>query len=76
MGQTTALERLPVASPPVVGVVELPVGLTRIFAELERPEEEREKSRGPRPELASQPRRVPRPFAYQGLCSLFRAVNC
>jgi hypothetical protein len=64
MGQTTALERLPQASPPAVGVVELPAALTWIFTELERMEEEREKPAGQRPEPASPPQRVPRPFAY------------
>jgi|YNPBryantNP2012_1023418.scaffolds.fasta_scaffold256388_1 hypothetical protein len=64
MNQTAALKRLPPASPTAVGVMELPATLTRIFTQLEREEEEREEIGKQRQEPASQPRRVPRPFAY------------
>jgi len=64
MGPTETLERLPLASPPAVGVVELPAALTWIFTQLEREEEERAEVVKQRRELTSQPRRVPRPFAY------------
>lgn len=64
MGQTETLERPCQASWPMAGVIELPAALTWIFAELERAEEEREKAVQQRQEQAPQPRRVPRPFAY------------
>lgn len=64
MGQTETLERPSQASRPMAGVIELPAALTWIFAELERAEEEREKAVQQRQEQAPQPRRVPRPFAY------------